>query len=474
MLNSSSKKKHIAMLTKRLIMGSLFPLISTGEIKLARQVYLWSNLIILSVIFWSSGGLLSSAVILVYPMFLMLSALLVGPKTFLLAYSMSISFIILISVKAINQHGNFHFREYGYWDLSIVVILLTASGFTAWRFNGDMRYAMRKLKTEVANVNQSRKEIQRLVHFDPLTNLASRLYAENKFTDLNAGLRGSTNNVTFLFLDIDNFKAINDFYNHSIGDEVLKEIARRLLGLLKHNDIACRLSGDEFLLILKRPKKYDIEKLAGRILETVSKPADIFENHVEITASIGITVLDDKKNESFESALKKADIAMYRAKQLGKNKYSFYDEELYLQSSRKIRIIQGLKSALKNDDLELYLQPKVNIKTGKIQSAEALLRWVRNNPENVSPSEFIPLIESSELICTVGEWVISRSCALCKQLHDKGFDELSISVNISSAQFVMGGLENIIIQELQKSQLDPKYLELELTEHILFQDDQIL
>ncbi len=454
-----------------LIMCSLFPLIKRDKLDFSKQLYLWSNLLVLSFIFWDRGGLLSSAVILVFPIFLMVSALLVGPKTFFSVYLFVVSFIVTISVLAINTHTSFDFHKFGYWDLSIVIILLTASGFTAWRFNDDMRYALRKLKIEVANVNQSRSEIERLIHYDPLTGLSSRLDCEEKFSLLKTKVSDNSNQIYFLFLDIDNFKSINDYHNHSTGDEVLKEISNRLLGLIQDSDVACRLSGDEFLLILTRSKDYNIEQLSKRILRKVAQPAEIFENNIEITASLGIALYNDKSDESFESVLKRADLAMYRAKELGKNKCSFYDEELSAKALRDIRIVRGLKSALKNNDLELFLQPKIDIVSGKVKSSEALLRWVRNNPENFSPAEFIPLIESTELICTVGEWVIKRACVLCKELHDKGFDDLSISVNISSAQFVMGNLENIIIRELQESQLDPQYLELELTERILFQDD---
>ena len=468
--NESSTTVNLLVLDV-LIMFSLFPLIKRSKIDLAKQLYIWSNLIVISFIFWDTGGLLSSAVILVYPIFLMVSALLGGPRTFIATCIFVIGLIVFISVSAINSGTNSILTEFGYWDLSIVIILITANGYTAWRFNDDMRYALRKLKIEVANVNQSRSEIERLVHFDPLTGLSSRSKSEEKYSLLKSKY-DELYQVSFLYLDIDNFKSINDFYNHSTGDEVLKLVAERLLGLIQGNDVACRLSGDEFLLILTRPKNYDIDQLSKRILQRVSKPAIILDNHVEITASLGISIRHNDQNESFESLLKRADLAMYRAKELGKNKYSFYDEELSLESSRKIRIIKGLNVALKDNDLELFLQPKVNIVSGKIKSAEALIRWVRNNPENISPAEFIPLIESTELICNLGEWVISKACVLCKKLHNNGFKDLSISVNISSAQFVRGGLEKIVIRELQESQLHPMYLELELTEHILFQDDK--
>lgn len=454
-----------------LVMCTIFPLTHFGKINLAKQIYLWTNMIVLSYIFWSKGGLLSSAVILVYPMFLMISALLVGPRTFFLAYSFTVGLVILVSLQAINTYTNYTYKQFGYWDLSIVLILLSAAGFTAWRFNGDMRSAMKKLKSEVSNVNQSREEITRLIHFDSLTNLPSRLNSESKYTELCKNLDVSKDEISFLFVDIDNFKSINEFYNHSAGDAVLKQVSERLLGFLLEDDVACRLSGDEFLLIITRPKNYNIERFSKSVLSEISKPVEINKNPVEVTASLGIAIRDNETNEGFESLIKRADLAMYRAKQLGKNKHSFYDDELYQDINRKHRIIKGLKSALRNNDLELYLQPKVNIHTGKAESAEALIRWIKNNPEGSTPDEFIPLIESTELICELGDWVIKHACKMCKDMHQKGYDDLSISVNISSAQFMMGTLEKVIVNELQASKLEPKHLELELTEHILFQEN---
>ncbi len=454
-----------------LVMCTIFPLTHFGKINLAKHIYLWTNMIVLSYIFWSKGGLLSSAVILVYPMFLMISALLVGPRTFFLAYSFTVGLVILVSLQAINTYTNYTYKQFGYWDLSIVLILLSAAGFTAWRFNGDMRSAMKKLKSEVSNVNQSREEITRLIHFDSLTNLPSRLNSESKYTELCKNLDVSKDEISFLFVDIDNFKSINEFYNHSAGDAVLKQVSERLLGFLLEDDVACRLSGDEFLLIITRPKNYNIERFSKSVLSEISKPVEINKNPVEVTASLGIAIRNNEMDEGFESLIKRADLAMYRAKQLGKNKHSFYDDELYQDINRKHRIIKGLKSALRNNDLELYLQPKVNIHTGKAESAEALIRWIKNNPEGSTPDEFIPLIESTELICELGDWVIKHACKMCKDMHQKGYDDLSISVNISSAQFMMGTLEKVIVNELQASKLEPKHLELELTEHILFQEN---
>jgi len=454
-----------------IVMCLLLSLATRDKLELAKKLYLWVNLCVLSYLFWLDGGLASSTMIMGFPIFLMVSALIGSSKTFYAIFSFIIVLLTAMGIATINGWNTIIAPEFGYWQITIVIIMLSASGYTAWRFNGDMQYALKKLRGEVDNVNKSRSEIERLIHQDPLTALSSRIDCIQKYHLLKENSHKTIDEISFLFLDIDNFKSINDYYSHSIGDELLKKIAVQLNSLITVGDIACRISGDEFLLVISRPKNYDQEQLSQRILKRLSQPIEISEYMVEVTVSIGAATQNDP-NEDFESILKRADLAMYRAKESGKNQYSFYDDEILEQSTRKLEITNGLKAALKNDDLELFLQPKVDIASGKIISAEALIRWVGNNPKNFSPAEFIPLIESSELICSIGEWVISNACRLCKELHENGCEGLSVSVNISAAQFARGGLEKIIIEELQKSQLPPEYLELELTEHIIFQDDK--
>lgn len=468
LLGSSSITVSV-LATDTLVMCLLF-FLANYKSEIAKQLYLWVNLCLASYLFWNGGGLISSGFILAFPVFLMVSALIASSKTFYCIFTFIITVVVASGVAAINGWNTTSVNEFGYWQIIMVIMMLSASGYTAWRFNNDMKYALKKLKKEVDNVNKSHSKIERLIHFDTLTGLSSKLDCEQKYCLLKEESLKTSNQITFLCLDIDNFKSINDYYNHSAGDELLKKIAIRLQGLLIEDDIACRLSGDEFLLVISRPKNYNIEGFSQKLIQQVSKPIELFEHTVEITVSVGVSFSGDVA-ESFESILKRVNLAMKRAKQPGKNKCSFYDEEIYMESMRELNITNGLQSALNNDDLEIFLQPKVDLVSGEINSAEALLRWVDNNPENFSPDEFIPVIESTELICKIGEWVINKSCFICKQLHDNGYEGLTISVNISSVQFVRGGLENIIVDALQKSHLPPEFLELELTENVLFQED---
>lgn len=453
------------------VMGLLFTLANEEKVEKAKQIYIWTNLFITGFLFYKSGGMLALGPILGFPILLMISALVFNSRIFIAVIIYTMAVVGFVGLSTINKWTEVQTPEFSYWHLATTLIMMSVAAYTAWRFSADLKHALKKLKVEVANVNESHDKIEKLIHNDPLTGLSSRLDCKEKYEQLCKTLDTDKNRIYFLFLDIDNFKSVNDYYSHSFGDKLLVNIAQQLRSMLNEEDIACRLSGDEFLLIVSRPLNYNIDLLAQVILKHLAQPIDILDYRIEVTLSIGGTIVEYNADE-FELVLKRADLAMHRSKQAGKNQFSMYDNEILNQSRRKIDIISGLKSALKNNDLELFLQPKVDITTGKIRSVEALIRWVRNNPYNVSPGEFIPLIESTELICSIGEWVICNSCRLCKELQENGFEDITVSVNISAAQFARGNLEQILIDELAEHDLSPESLELELTEHTLFQDDE--
>ena len=412
-----SNNSLLALGVNVVIMFSIFSLVKRNKLEIAKLLYLWTNLFVVSYLIWYSGNSISSSFILLFPVFLIISALIGTSKTFFCVSIFILTLVITMGVATINGWNPNTPTVISYWQVIVVFLLLSVSAYTAWRFDKDMSFALKRLKTEVENVNHSRSEVERLIYFDPLTGLSSRISGIEKYNLIKETPENNAQQVSFMFLDIDNFKFINDYYNHATGDELLKKMAIRLKGMIQEGDIACRLSGDEFLLILSRPKDYNFTDFSNKVLRHVSKPVEVFGHMIEITVSAGIA-LTNHSSESFEDNLKKADLAMYKAKELGKNKYYFYDDEILMQTQRKLKIVNGLKAALKNDDLELFLQPKVDLANGKIHSAEALLRWVKNNPDNISPAEFIPLIESTELICDIGEWVITEACRLCKHLHN--------------------------------------------------------
>lgn len=434
--------------------------------KLTRNLYLWSNILATSFLMWDTS---SPHYAFVIPVFILIASLILHMRSFLIISFYCVFGLVTFGLMKINNWGIASTTQpFGYWQMIDGIIILGATVYTAWQASIYLKVTLKSLNNEIQKVTDSRSEIETLVHFDPLTGLVNKHYCEKQYARFFE--TRASKQVTVFFLDLDNFKSINDFYDHSVGDKVLVTISQRLKGIINTNDIACRLSGDEFVLIIRRPELYDIQLFANQMLQLISKPIDINCNLIDITASIGIAKAT-KYDKQFNGIRKKADLAMYKAKQLGKNKFHIYNDEMYQQSLNKITIVNGLKDALKNNGLEVYIQPKIDISSGEIISAEALIRWTDKNNKNTGPAEFIPLIESTELICEIGEWVIHHACRLCKEWHDNGYTNLSIAVNISASQLLRGGLEKIIKKELKASQLPAEFLELELTEYAIFHDD---
>ena len=207
-------------------------------------------------------------------------------------------------------------------------------------------------------------------------------------------------------------------------------------------------------------------------IQAVAQPHSIVGTEAEVTASIGITVVKNT-NSSFDDVRKKADMAMYKAKESGKNKYHYYTEELDKEYMRNLNIINGLKDALSNNLLDLHFQPKIHLNSNTIAGAEALLRWSRGNPQLIMPDEFIPIIESTELIHDIGAWVIEESCKACREWHDAGYS-IKVAANVSALQLTRANFYEIVVGALDKYDLDPFYLEIELTEHLLIQENKLV
>ncbi len=454
------------------VLTTLFFLLKSGlNYLVIKNSYIISNILSMSLLMWSTT---SPHYILISPVFILLASLMISTRMLLITSSYCIFSLVVLALLRNNSlmYTPSASPTYGYWQIIDGVILLIAAFYTAWRVKVDFRYTLKGLNNEIIKTTENHAKIEELVNYDPLTGLINRTHCEQLYSELFKNTKNSKNKqITVFFLDLDNFKSINDYYDHTTGDKVLVEVSTKLKKLIQTEGIACRLSGDEFVLIITRPKHYDVQLFASRILQVIATPTQIDANIIDITVSVGIAIAGPK-DDQFNEVRKKADLAMYKAKESGRNYFHLYNEEMYQASIIDISIKNKLKEALKNGDLELYLQPKIDLASKKIESAEALLRWTKNNEMNIGPAEFIPIIESSELICNIGEWVIKNACKMCKELHDEGFTEMSIAVNISSAQLRRGNLEHILRRELEASQLPAKYLELELTEYAIFSDNE--
>lgn len=315
------------------------------------------------------------------------------------------------------------------------------------------------------NIDDKIKRENAIYNYDFLTKLPNRRFFEEK---LNEFLKARDKGIV-LFIDIDNFKNINDTLGHDVGDELLKIISNKLKETMEKNDVLSRFGGDEFLIIKPNIQSYkEAKESANKILNVFNGLWTIKKHKIYITASIGITSYPDD-GKDVNVILRNVDTAVYDAKFSGKNKYKFFKKSMYHEVLRKTQIEKALREAIKNNEFELYYQPQIDVKTGRIVTLEALIRW--NNPKfgMVSPMEFIPIAEETGFIIEIGKWVLKTACRQNKKWKDKGYIYDTIAVNVSSIQLKQIDFVHFVKEILEKEKLEAKFLEIEITESVLME-----
>jgi diguanylate cyclase (GGDEF)-like protein len=275
--------------------------------------------------------------------------------------------------------------------------------------------------------------------------------------------------VGVAFLDLDRFKYINDSLGHGKGDLLLREVAIRLNGAIRRGDTVARLSGDEFALVLADMGHVDdAVRVAQKILDVFRQPFLVAGHELFVTASMGLTLypFDDR---GAQDLLRNADVAMYRAKESGKNNFQFYVAEMTAKATERLSLENDLRSALDRGELSLHYQPIADGKSGRVVGMEALLRWKHPVRGMISPAQFIPLAEETGFIIPIGEWVLRTACLQCRAWQKLGFPSLHVAVNLSSRQFHQRDLPASIYNILQETGLNPLYLDLEITEGLVMQ-----
>lgn len=311
------------------------------------------------------------------------------------------------------------------------------------------------------------EKIIRMANYDNLTGLPNRRLLMNYLSHAITMVRRRALYTAVLFIDLDRFKLINDTLGHSAGDELLKEVAERLKKCVRLSDTVGRLAGDEFIVLLPDIEQIeDIIIICNRINTIFDSPLKIGVQEVSVMMSIGISVYPTD-GEDGEALLRKADIAMYRAKSDGKSCYRFYSDGMSQPGADRLRLENRLRRAAERGELYLNYQPQVDINTGRIYGAEALMRW--HDPEygNISPKEFIPIAEESGLIMPMGEWLLRTACLQGKAWQDNGYNGMKLAVNISLRQFMQKEFAHTVERILIETGLDAGSLELELTESII-------
>ena len=328
--------------------------------------------------------------------------------------------------------------------------------------------------TDIGRLKDSEAQADWLAHHDPLTRLPNRMLLQSHLEHVLSKARRHESRAVVMVLDLDGFKTVNDSLGHPAGDELLVCIADRLKARLRQTDFLGRLGGDEFLVILDGgPGAACIATLAGDLLAAVSAPVALScGQDAYLTASIGISTFPDDCSASAVELLRDADAAMYRAKDMGRNRCCFYTDDMNGKAMVKLDLEAALSRAIERNELLLHYQPKVDANSGETVAAEALLRWNRTGVGLVSPGEFIPLAEHSSLILAIGAWVIDTACRQIRTWMDADLPVVPIAVNVAARQFAAGDLDAVVAWALEQHRVPARYLELELTEGMLINNPQ--
>jgi diguanylate cyclase (GGDEF)-like protein/PAS domain S-box-containing protein len=317
---------------------------------------------------------------------------------------------------------------------------------------------------------QAEEQINYLAYHDALTGLPNRQLAKDRLDHAVAYASREKSGVGVLHLDLDHFKAINDTLGHPVGDGLIKTIADTLRDCVRTTDTIARLGGDEFLIILSNVIDPEIiSTIATKVQETLGATFKVQGHDLTTSVSIGIAVYPED-GKDFDVLLKKADTALYKAKESGRNTYQFYTEQMNNEAVEYLKIRNGLRQALIHDEFLLHYQPQINLADGKVVGVESLIRWRHPEMGVLQPGRFINIAEESGLIVPMGDWALKEACRQAVEWRKAGLPPLVVAVNLSAIQFQRGDIEKSVIQALNESGYDPQYLELELTESILVQD----
>lgn len=318
---------------------------------------------------------------------------------------------------------------------------------------------------DITERKKAEDTIHYMAHYDALTHLPNRTLFNYELIKALVHAKDKSEQIGVIFIDLDRFKTINDTLGHSMGDHLLKAVAKRIAQCLRSCDFLSRQGGDEFTLFFPNISRIEIEAIAQQIIDRMSDAFCIEHMEIYITPSIGISMFPDD-GEDIEILLKNADAAMYLAKEKRRNNYQFFTKELHEAIANKLKLEGDLRKALDQNQFALYYQPKIEIDTGEIIGMEALIRWMHPELGLVPPMEFISIAEETGLIVPIGEWVMRTACQQVKQWHQAGYEQLSVAVNISLRQFMQNDFHEVIKKILEDIDLLPEFLELEITESI--------
>jgi len=432
---------------------------------------LYGCMLVVGAIIWTSNGLHDEGM-LVFPVLLLMAELLITTLQFVLLIATMLLYVLALALAT----------QYGWrvdapltntWDAwQTVTIALLAASAASWLVLNDLRNALARLEAQMQATRDSEQQARHLSAHDALTGLLNRTHGRLQIEQLLAQARRDGHHVALAFVDLDNFKLINDNLGHVAGDEFIRQCAARLKVAVRASDVVARFGGDEFILGIGALASADeAVQLTKTVLDRLKGTIHAIDHELTVTCSIGVAVFPSD-GQDYESLVRKADVAMYDAKSAGRNAIRFFDASMNEAARETVWLIHELRGAIGRDELSLHFQPILDLASDTVTTAEALLRWQHPTRGAISPAQFIPLAESSGLIVEIGRWVIHEACRSAAAWNRDDHPGLRVAVNLSPVQLRSSDLVETIERALGEHRLDAGLLELEITESLLLLRDE--
>ncbi len=471
--NIQVERRHVLLMIVSgwLLVGVSLWLSRIGRHDPARQFLILSMFALASAAMWFDQGPYNG-VLLGYAAILVIAGMLARMRLLFVLLLLMLVWLGWLNYAEISGLRSFEVQPLGLRRFVNSAVFLSVIACTVWWLASDLRSLLARLRAENRRVRESEVSLAYQAQHDALTGLPNRLLARDRLEQALQQAHRAGRQVALMYLDLDNFKTVNDSFGHAQGDELLREVAARLRASVRETDTVCRLGGDEFLLVLAELEHSEgAVQVARKIQANLSAPLQLGEVTLNCSCSIGIALYPGD-GDCFASLSQHADMAMYEAKAAGRRTFRFFDAQMNASQAAQMQLDVGLRSALQHEQFVLHYQPVVDLQTGQLRGAEALLRW--NSPEQGlrGPETFIGYAERSGLIVEIGEWVIDQACAQLAAWQAQGLPRLVLAVNLSPVQFRRGNLDRVVSTALQRHGVPPSCLELELTESVLLQDSR--
>lgn len=452
-------------------MAVAYRLNATGRTGLAGAIVLWALAIIGTLAMWFNQGLYSSGIV-VFPCALVIANMFGQQRQFFALLAYMLGAVAVVTWAQVSGHRQFQLYPFGIAQGVYAAIILLVCASMIFLLASDLRRALERLAAEIGRVNESQAQLRHQATHDALTGLPNRLLGRQLVDKALAKARRMNARVGLMFVDLDNFKNVNDSLGHQAGDELLGEVAQRLTNSMRAYDSVIRHGGDEFLLLL--PDVTDAEALAaaaGHLLVSMAEPFQVRGLAVASSCSIGIAMYPPD-GADFDVLLQKADIAVQHAKDAGRNLFRFFDDGMNANMLEDLNLNTSLRGAVERGEFLLHYQPIINLADGRVIGAEALLRWIHPERGMIPPGRFIPVAERSGQIVEIGEWVLDEACRQIAAWQGSPLAGLVVSVNVSMIQFKRGTIEAVVAAALERHGVPPACLELEMTESALIHDPE--